>query len=109
MWCFPLLWLACGGGEDPDGTVAERQREDLPPNVLIVLTDDQGLDKVGSYDAHPSPPPTPVIDALAARGVSFDRAYAYPSCSPARSPTESSCDAAARSTALRRTTPSSTT
>jgi arylsulfatase A-like enzyme len=57
---------------------------DRPSNVLLVLTDDQGVDKVGSYDAHPEPPPTPVIDALAARGVSFDRAYAYPSCSPSR-------------------------
>lgn len=57
----------------------------LPPNILLVISDDQGVDKVASYQAHPAPPPTPTLDGLAARGVSFDRAYALPSCSPSRS------------------------
>lgn len=89
------LWLAaCGPGEGTVGDAALGETggpgetgpsaSTRPPNVLIVLTDDQGVDKVSSYRAHPDAPSTPTIDALAARGVSFDRAYAYPSCSPSR-------------------------
>lgn len=75
---------ATTGTAPETGTTETGLAGDRPLNVLLIFTDDQGVDKVSSYDDHPSPPPTPVIDALAARGVSFDRAYAYPSCSPSR-------------------------
>lgn len=57
-----------------------------PPggNVLVVLLDDVGLDKVGAYGLHPSPPPTPNLDALSEAGVRFTNAYAAPVCSAAR-------------------------
>ncbi|MFT4624673.1 MAG: arylsulfatase A-like enzyme [Myxococcota bacterium] len=57
-----------------------------PPggNVLVVVLDDVGLDKVGAYGLHPSPPPTPTLDALAADGLLFTRAYTAPVCSAAR-------------------------
>ncbi len=54
------------------------------PNILILLADDIGVDKVGAYAAHPRPAKTPTLDALAARGMRFDRAYAAPACSPTR-------------------------
>ena len=53
-----------------------------PPNVVLILTDDQGtLDahSFGATDLH-----TPSIDALAARGVRFTQAYAHTVCCPAR-------------------------
>ncbi|GAG33246.1 unnamed protein product, partial [marine sediment metagenome] len=52
------------------------------PNVVILLTDDQGtLDAncYGSADLH-----TPHIDKLAATGVRFTQAYAHTVCCPAR-------------------------
>ncbi len=52
------------------------------PNVVILLTDDQGaLDAncYGSKDLF-----TPNMDALAERGVRFTRAYAHTVCCPAR-------------------------
>ncbi len=55
-----------------------------PPNILVVLADDIGVDKIGAYGEHPVPVPTPSIDALAASGVLFRNAWAYPSCSPTR-------------------------
>ncbi len=55
-----------------------------PPNVVIVLMDDIGRDKVGAYGDHADAPPTPHLDALAARGVLFRNAWAYPVCSPTR-------------------------
>jgi arylsulfatase A-like enzyme len=70
-----LALLACGapeGGPPPSG------------NVLLLILDDIGTDKVGAYAEHPHPAPTPNIDALAARGVLFRNAYAPPMCSPSR-------------------------
>jgi arylsulfatase A-like enzyme len=73
---LPLALLACGA---PD--------QGPPPatgNVLLLVADDIGTDKVGVYAEHPHPAPTPNIDALAARGVLFRNAYAPPMCSPSR-------------------------
>lgn len=53
-------------------------------NVLVIVTDDIGIDKTAAYDAHPAPPPTPTLDRLAAEGVVFRNAYATPSCSATR-------------------------
>ncbi len=66
----------------PDTQGSGRPR--IPPNVLVVLADDIGVDKIGAYGEHPLPVPTPSIDALAASGVLFRNAWAYPSCSPTR-------------------------
>ena len=52
------------------------------PNVVVVLTDDQGwgdLSLNGNVDLA-----TPAIDSLARDGASFDRFYVCPVCSPTR-------------------------
>ncbi|MFT4621505.1 MAG: arylsulfatase B [Myxococcota bacterium] len=54
-------------------------------NLLVVLLDDVGVDKVAVYAEHPQPPRTPILDALAAEGLRFTRAYAHPFCSSTRS------------------------
>ncbi|MGB0370773.1 MAG: sulfatase-like hydrolase/transferase [Opitutales bacterium] len=56
-------------------------------NVLLIIADDLGRDSLGIYndEASASVPPTPTIDSLAASGIQFNRAYAYPTCSPTRS------------------------
>lgn len=56
---------------------------DLPSNVLLVLIDDVGIDKLTSYGAEYASH-TPTIDALATQGIRFDNVYAAPLCSPAR-------------------------
>jgi arylsulfatase A-like enzyme len=53
-------------------------------NVLLVVADDLGVDAVRAYAEGSNPPPTPHIDALAARGVLFRNAWSNPSCSPTR-------------------------
>jgi len=68
------------GSDVPIGTSFAGER----PNILLVLTDQQSADamscRMGKAFIH-----TPAMDSLAARGVSFARAYtANPLCVPAR-------------------------
>lgn len=52
------------------------------PNVLIILTDDQGW---GDLSHHKNPSiETPNLDKLAMSSVSFDRFYVSPLCAPTR-------------------------
>ncbi|MCU0864653.1 MAG: sulfatase-like hydrolase/transferase [Planctomycetes bacterium] len=55
-----------------------------PANTLLIVADDVGIDGIGCYAAGAAPPPTPTIDALAARGVRFTQAIVCPTCSPTR-------------------------
>ncbi len=53
------------------------------PNVILIMTDDQGWGQTGYYN-HPVLK-TPNIDKMAANGLRFDRFYAgAPVCSPTR-------------------------
>jgi arylsulfatase A-like enzyme len=55
-----------------------------PPNILLLIADDLGVDMVGAYHEHPDPAKTPVIDSLASQGLLFRNAYTDPSCCPSR-------------------------
>ncbi|MBI4881613.1 MAG: sulfatase-like hydrolase/transferase [Planctomycetes bacterium] len=55
-----------------------------PPNVLIVIADDLGVDMVPAYGEGTDLPVLPVIDSLATSGVLFRNAYVNPLCSPTR-------------------------
>ncbi len=53
------------------------------PNILLILTDDQGYHDVSYYGTEDIK--TPHMDALAADGMRFDNFYANcPVCSPTR-------------------------
>ena len=61
---------------------SEEEAKDKPPNVVFILTDDQGwgdLSINGNQNLN-----TPNIDALAQNGATFDRFYVSPVCSPTR-------------------------
>lgn len=58
------------------------QKKDGKPNVLIILTDDQGW---GDLSLHGNPfVETPNLDKLANTSLSFDRFYVSPLCAPTR-------------------------
>lgn len=60
----------------------QKNESQTPPNVIIILTDDQGwgdLSSNGNTNLH-----TPNIDKLAEKGVTFDRFYVCAVCSPTR-------------------------
>ncbi|MEZ6016449.1 MAG: sulfatase [Planctomycetota bacterium] len=71
--------------EAPDVPGAERG-----PNVVIILTDDQGFGDLACY-GHPTLR-TPHLDALAASGARFTQCYvASPVCSPSRAALLTGC------------------
>lgn len=59
------------------GLAAER-----PPNVVVIVADDLGLEGVQSYGGLSYK--TPNIDALAAQGIRFTHCFSNPLCSPSR-------------------------
>ena len=75
-WIAVALFAVCAFSLARSASAVDR------PNVVIILTDDQGtLDAkcFGSSDLH-----TPNIDRLAKRGTRFTQAYSHTVCCPAR-------------------------
>lgn len=71
---MPLIARAGQGGEADAGAVR--------PNVLLIMTDDQGWGDIRSHGNDQIE--TPTLDRLAAEGARFDRFYVCPVCAPTR-------------------------
>lgn len=72
--CFPILILTL---------LINNTSSADQPNVLFIISDDLGSQSLGCYGNTQCK--TPNIDALAARGVRFNRTYTqYPVCGPSR-------------------------
>lgn len=66
---------ATGLASEPDAALNR-------PNILLILTDDQGTSDIG-FNGNPHVK-TPHLDAFAFEATIFNRFYAYPVCSPTR-------------------------
>ena len=99
LWILTSAALAgCGGGGGGGGNVGDSggggsgtgsQPDpgltlDEHPNILLVISDDLGLDASSGYQVGTDLPVTPTLDALAANGLIFDNAWSSPLCSPTR-------------------------
>ncbi|MFT5285083.1 MAG: arylsulfatase A-like enzyme [Planctomycetota bacterium] len=56
-----------------------------PPNILLLLADDVGVDQIEAYGLGGDPPTLPNIGKLVNEGVMFRNAWANPVCSSTRS------------------------
>jgi arylsulfatase A-like enzyme len=66
---------------------AERPLMDRPPNIIIIMADDLGINDVTTHGGGLAPlgAPTPSIDSIARDGVRFDNGYAgAPVCTVSR-------------------------
>lgn len=79
--------LLAGAGCSPSASPATAAVETERPNLVLVILDDVGVDKIGAYHEFPAgakAPCTPHLDALAARGLLFRNAWTNPLCSATR-------------------------
>ncbi len=73
------VWtLGCDGGRPADEPAEEAER----PNIVLVMTDDQGYGDFG-FTGNPVLQ-TPHLDALAAQSAHVERFYVSPVCTPTR-------------------------
>jgi arylsulfatase A len=72
-----LLMLACAVVP----TAADASPPTRPPNVVLILADDLGVEAVRSYGSEID---TPHLSALAAAGMQIENAHAMPICTPSR-------------------------
>lgn len=73
LFCLLALALA---------VVPSRVMAAKEPNIVLIFSDDQGINDVGCYG---SEIPTPNIDSIASHGIKFDSFYvAAPVCTPSR-------------------------
>ncbi len=67
-----------------------------PPNFLIVLVDDVGMDSLEIFDVVGKStrfPPMPHVEGLAKKGMMFRNVWSAPVCSPARAMLQTGCQA----------------
>lgn len=61
------------------------QTESAPkPNILLIIGDDLGVDRIPMYGVGENPPETPVLASLADSGLLFEQVWSQPTCSPTR-------------------------
>ncbi|MDN5216050.1 arylsulfatase [Fulvivirgaceae bacterium BMA12] len=80
-----ILSFLLMGTDLPDGEssgMARVTKDRQPPNVILIITDDQGY---GDLGFHQNPfIKTPVIDQLASESINFRNFYVSPVCAPTR-------------------------
>jgi len=61
---------------------AKTNAEPARPNIVLIMADDLGYECIGAYGG--TSYKTPVLDALAQKGIRFNHCYAQPLCTPSR-------------------------
>ena len=57
---------------------------DRPPNFLLILGDDMGVETLSSYNLNEFAALTPTLNKLSAEGIRFNNMWSQPVCSPTR-------------------------
>jgi arylsulfatase A-like enzyme len=58
--------------------------ESKTPNILFIISDDQGLDASAQYEISEDLPNTPNLNKLAQQGITFENMWVTPACSTTR-------------------------
>ncbi len=86
--CLPcaVIWLS-----SPWGVCDGQERPAVPPNFVVIVTDNQRFDTIAAL-GNPLIK-TPNLDRLVRGGTTFTRAVAYPLCTPSRTEMLTGCSA----------------
>jgi autotransporter-associated beta strand protein len=85
MKILSLVVVFAGGSLARANNVSDSLK--IRPNIIVIICDDAGYADFGFMDGisgSKSQVPTPHLDALAARGITFSRAYVAANCQPTR-------------------------
>jgi arylsulfatase A len=79
-----LTLAGCTSNENEESSIfSEKPLGKKPPNILLIVSDDQGYNDLGCYGS--SEVKTPNLDRLAAGGVRLTNFYVtWPACTPSR-------------------------
>jgi arylsulfatase A-like enzyme len=66
------------------GTEALGQTDEAHPNILLIISDDIGVDHSRGYHDNSRLPETPAMDKLRSAGITFENVFSAPVCSPTR-------------------------
>ena len=69
-----ILWSCSSNEVKPAG----------PPNFLVLIGDDMGVESLSCYGIGADPARTPTLDSLCNQGMRFDNFWSQPVCSPTR-------------------------
>lgn len=58
--------------------------ENKPPNILLIIADDMGLDATPGYNIGTTKPNMPNLENLISTGIRFNNVWSNPTCSPTR-------------------------
>jgi arylsulfatase A-like enzyme len=81
VWAF--VWVVSGCLVAP-ATWSATQASDDPPNILLVIADDMGVDASPCYPVGDLKPNMPVLEGLCRSGLVFENVWSNPECSPTR-------------------------
>jgi len=80
-----LAVCACSGDAPaPEATTQAPDTSASPPNILLIIGDDMGVETLASYGLSENTAQTATLDRLAAEGVQFTNFWSQPVCSPTR-------------------------
>ncbi len=78
-------WAADDEAVDEKLAALREKNGGKPPNIIYILVDDMGFGEIGMPDMSVTRGyKTPNIDAMAREGLSLQRMYTEPSCTPTR-------------------------
>lgn len=80
-WLVALASIALALGARGADAAGGSKPPARPPNVVLILADDLGIEAVGTYGSEIA---TPRLSELAASGLQVENAHAMPICTPSR-------------------------
>jgi len=80
---FLILVISCNS-DNGDTVTTPPVPMEKDPNILLIIADDMGLDASPGYSNGTIKPNMPHLQDLQSSGITFDNAWANPTCSPTR-------------------------
>ncbi|WP_143525161.1 sulfatase-like hydrolase/transferase [Labilibacter marinus] len=84
LFTILLTFTGCKKETSIDDALKDEENPTELPNILFIIADDMGIDACPGYTEGDRKPSMPHLESLASTGITFDKAWAYPVCSPTR-------------------------